>query len=53
MELALGHLNLIQATYVYQSLARIGHQLSKLSDIPGPLEVKSLFYGEAEGTCLP
>ena len=30
----LGHLNLIQATYC-QSLAWMGHQLSKLNDTPG------------------
>ena len=30
----LGHLNFIRATYVCQSLARMGHQLSKLNDIP-------------------
>ena len=30
----LGHLNLIRATYIWQSLAWMGHQLSKLTDIP-------------------
>ena len=30
----LGHLNLIRATYICQSLTRMGHQLSKRSDIP-------------------
>ena len=30
----LGHLNLIRATSICQSLARIGHQLSKLNDTP-------------------
>ena len=30
----LGHLNFIRATYICQSLARMGHQLSKLNDIP-------------------
>ena len=34
MEFDLGHLNLIQATLICQSLARIGHQLSKLNDTP-------------------
>ena len=33
-EFALGHLNLLWATHIYQSLARVSHQLSKLSDIP-------------------
>ena len=35
----LGHLNLIQATYICQSLAQMGHQLPKLNDIPG-FEIK-------------
>ena len=30
----LGHLNLIWATQICQSLARMGHQLSKLNDTP-------------------
>ena len=30
----LGHVDLIRATYICQSLARMGHQLSKLNDIP-------------------
>ena len=30
-----GHLNLIRATQICQSLARMGHQLSKLNDTPG------------------
>ena len=29
-----GHLNLIRATLICQSLARMGHQLSKLNDTP-------------------
>ena len=29
-----GHLNLIRATQICQSLARMGHQLSKLNDTP-------------------
>ena len=33
-EFDLGHLNLIRATDICQSLARMGHQLSKLNDIP-------------------
>ena len=33
-EFDLGHLNLIRATYICQSLAPMGHQLSKLNDIP-------------------
>ena len=34
MEYDPGHLHLIRATYFCQSLARMGHQLSKLNDIP-------------------
>ena len=34
MEFDLGLLNLIRATYICQSLARMGHQLSKLNGIP-------------------
>ena len=34
MEYDLGHQNLIWATYTCQSLARMGHQLSKLNDTP-------------------
>ena len=34
MEFDLGHLNLVQATLIYQSLVRIGHQLSNLNDTP-------------------
>ena len=37
MEYDLGHLNLIRATYICQSLARMGHQLSKLNDTPALL----------------
>ena len=33
----LGHLNLICATYICQTLAQMGHQLSKLNDIPAAL----------------
>ena len=35
-----GHLNLIRATQICQSLARMGHQLSKLNDTPESISVK-------------
>ena len=34
MEYDPGHQNLIWATYICQSLARMGHQLLKLNDTP-------------------
>ena len=41
MEYDPGYLNLIQATYICQSLARMGHQLSKLNDTP---DVRTQYY---------
>ena len=43
-ECDLGHLNFIRATYICQSLTRVGHQLSKLNDIPAQFYI---FEGRA------
>ena len=37
MEFDLGHLNLISATYICQSLAQMGHQLSNLNGTPAEI----------------